>query len=498
MKTFHKLTDELQNLLESHVEWLLIDQEGRTFLLQTNEIEIEENHKKVLISFLDQNGFQTWRIVKCEIKKEKVFLELSRNFSKEESRIELIPRTKAGEFSETLELARLERANKIGRLISSDLKDAKLIRIELNKENGRFAQITIENKLGEQLLVLSDVSDSLTPEILLSSAIILFTKLVRRKKNPINEVWILGEKRMAEKLQKLHACLEKNWKLKIKIYEVSRKAAKNQNKENKAQIVKKKALQISNLWRLKPTRIRLENDTELSKISQEIVKLSPEKIDYLFSKNGEILRYLGLPFLRLRKTLEEEKTWFGIGRSRRILNENTYEDFYEMFENLKRYRCFDSPNKQHIFYDTSPEAWLESMLRNNIKQLDNNLILSPIYNQFRTSRDKIDLLALRKDGRLVIIELKVSADREMIFQAVDYWRKIELQRRKGMLKEAKLFGELEISDKPAIIYLVAPSLSFHKDFKIMSKTVSEDIEIFRFDLAENWRENLKVLGRRRV
>jgi hypothetical protein len=134
-------------------------------------------------------------------------------------------------------------------------------------------------------------------------------------------------------------------------------------------------------------------------------------------------------------------------------------------------------------------------LRQNIKLLDANLILSPIYNQFRASKDKIDLLALRRDGRLVIIELKVSSDREMIFQAADYWRKIELQRRKGNLQKAKVFGDLEIADAPTLVYLVAPTLSFHYDFEFLSKTISQEIDIYRFDLNENWREDLKVLRR---
>ncbi|MEP7037058.1 MAG: hypothetical protein ABI891_01840, partial [Acidobacteriota bacterium] len=108
-------------------------------------------------------------------------------------------------------------------------------------------------------------------------------------------------------------------------------------------------------------------------------------------------------------------------------------------------------------------------------------------------RDKIDLLALRKDGRLIIIELKVAPDREMIFQAVDYWRKIELSRRKGNLQDIKLFGDLKIADAPTIVYLVAPTLSFHRDFKFFAKTVSPEIEIFRFNLNENWRENLQIM-----
>ena len=100
------------------------------------------------------------------------------------------------------------------------------------------------------------------------------------------------------------------------------------------------------------------------------------------------------------------------------------------------------------------------------------MVLSPVYHQFRAERDKIDLLTLRKDGRLIIIELKVAPDREMVFQAADYWRKIELQRRKGNLQKAGIFGDLEIAEKPTISYLVAPTLSFHTDFKYLSRTIS--------------------------
>lgn len=485
------MKDELKNLLKSHHEWLLAHPTGKTFALQANEIEIKQGKNKTLLSFVDDGGFQTWRIVESEIKDHKIYLKLSKNFTKDEIRIELIPRAKAEMLGEAVELARLEKANKIARLIASETENAKLKRVELNKENGRFAQIILENEIGKQTAVLSDVSDSLTPEILLSSAIIWLSRLQRRKKKPIDEIWILSEKVKAKSLQKLHACLKDIWKRKVKLFEI--KSAKG-----KEEIVGIKALQISNLWRYKPTKFYLTKDLELSGISREIFKLAPNKVDYLFTKQGETLRYLGLPFLRIRKVFEEEKSWFGIDRKRRILNEDSYEDFYEFFENIKEYRHFDSENKQHRFYQTSSEAWLESILQRNIKLLDANLILSPIYNQFRTSRDKIDLLALRNDGRLVVIELKVSTDREMIFQAIDYWRKIELQRRKGILNKAKPFGDLEIADKPTIVYLVAPTLSFHRDFSLLARTVSDEIEIFRFDLAEKWRESLKVLGRKRM
>ena len=98
--------------------------------------------------------------------------------------------------------------------------------------------------------------------------------------------------------------------------------------------------------------------------------------------------------------------------------------------------------------------------------------------------------------RLVIVEIKAAPDREMIFQAADYWRKIELQRRRGNLKKARIFGDMEISDNPPLVYLVAPTLGYHRDYAFLARTISPEIEFYRFDLNENWRENLKVLERK--
>jgi len=108
----------------------------------------------------------------------------------------------------------------------------------------------------------------------------------------------------------------------------------------------------------------------------------------------------------------------------------------------------------------------------------------------------IDLLALRRDGRLVIIEIKASPDRETPFQAADYWRKIEHLRRRGELRRSRVFGELEMIDKPALVYAVAPALSFHRDFEHFARMLSPEIELWRFELHENWREDIKVIARR--
>ncbi len=492
------LQNELKTRFDAQNEWLLIGSSGRSFALQSSEIELEFSHNKLLFGFLDDKGFQIWRVTNGEFKGGEILLKLSRNFGRETEKIRLVPRVSAKELNEETELARLEKANRIAALIKEDYPKINLVRVELNKENGRFAQMIFENHNGKQTAVLTDVSDALTTEILLSSAILWLTKLENRKKKPVEKIWIICEKKASKNLQKLHALLKDGWKKKVLIKELSRKSARTQSKDDsksETNLIELSVLKIEELWRGKTNEIKQIETLQRSETADRIIELAPEEIDVIFSKHGETLRFQGLPFARVRKIYDREKVWFGIERSRQILAENNDNELLEIVENLRIYRRFDSPNTRHAFYSLAPEAWLEAVLRRNIKLLDANLVLSPLYHQFRAGRDVIDLLALRKDGRLVIIEIKTAADREMIFQAADYWRKIELQRRKANLGKARIFGDLEIADKPAIVYLVAPTLSYHRDFEFLANTISLEIEIRRFNLAENWRENLKVLER---
>ncbi|MBC7901675.1 MAG: hypothetical protein H7070_16665 [Saprospiraceae bacterium] len=487
MVSRERIAVELPEMIDAHFEWLLIRENGRTFPLQKTEIEITDDEHKVLFGFLGDEGFETRRIEDFTAAGDKITLVLATNFGREKEEIRLVPRVSANELSLTVELARLQKANETSRAITETFPHLKLIRVSLNAENGRFAQIIVEAKSGAQTAILSDVSEIATPETLLTSAILWLRKLQMRTKKPISEIWIVGEKRQARNLQKLHGLLGEPIKGQIKILEISRKAPN---------IRELKSLGLSDLWRGTYKKLVLPQTVKTSVTAKRIIEAAPEEIDIVFSKQGETLRFLGLPFARVRRMLGIEKAWFGIERNRKTLAEESFGELVDLIENLQNYRRPKPSDKRHELYRLSPESWLESILRRNIKLLDANLILSPIYNQFRTSADKIDLLALRKDGRLVIIELKTSPDREMLFQAADYWRKIELQRRRGELKKAKAFGDLEILDKPALVYTVAPALSFHRDYELFAKMLSKEIEIWRFELHENWRENLKVIARK--
>lgn len=479
---------ELREQLDAHFEWLLVRKDARAFALQNAEIELSLRDERIHVGFLDDRGFQTMRLNGYLVEDGEISLDVAGTFGRKREKVRLVPRASAAELIAEIELARLNKANDIAKTAAEQF-GRKVIRIDLAKENGRLAQIFVKGVSGETVPALTDVAGTATHESLLAFAILWYEKLKARKKDPIRTVWIIGEKRQARNLQKLHAMLNDGRKETINILEMSQK----NDGPRLAQLAPRK---VRELWREKARKLVLPEAPEPSETARKIIAVSPEKIDIIFSKQGETLRFLGLPFARVRQISGTEKSWFGIERERRILNRGTWNTMLDLVADLDRYRAFDTPNKRHELYRLAPEAWLESILRRNIKLLDANLILSPIYNQFRSSNDKIDLLALRRDGRLVIIELKTTPDRDMVFQAADYWRKIELQRRKGELKRAKVFGEMEILDKPALVYLVAPALSFHRDHAFFARTLSKEIELWRFELHEAWREDLKVIARR--
>src|SRR5262249_35145553 len=195
------------------------------------------------------------------------------------------------------------------------------------------------------------------------------------------------------------------------------------------------------------------------------------------------------------------------GAPRRALDQYHQNDWLKLLHDLQTYRNAECRDRRHWFFRAAGEAWLESILRRDISRLDPGLIVAPLHAQFRTSpggADRaggarpIDLLALRQDGRLVVIELKVNEDREHVFQGVDYWRRVEAHRRRGHISAARLFDEREITDESPLVYLVAPALRFHPSFHTLAKIIAPDIEIYRFDINEDWRTGVRVVRRERV
>ena len=480
---------DLRETIDKHFEWLLVRENGKTFPVRCNEIDFATTDDRTHFSFLDDLGLHTWRLNNVEHSNGEIVLDVAGAFGKNRETLRLVPREPASLLAAEVELARLKKANEIAHVLAAGVPGTKVVRVALSNENGRIAHIFFKRGTWKHGAMMADVSGTMTHEALLATAILWRQKLASRKKDPVSEVCIAAEKRSAKNLQKLHALMTVGVQGYVKVFETRRT-------KEPPEIIELPVKKVRDLWRERPRKLSLPHVPFPSETAQRMIDLAPEKIDVIYSKQGETLRFLGLPFARVRSMLGTEKAWFGTGKEKRVLNNASWQAFCELVEDLKNHRRPGAANKRHELYRAAPEAWLEAILRQNIRLLDPNLILSPIYNQFRASSDKIDLLALRRDGRLVIIELKTTPDREAVFQAADYWRKIELQRRSGNLRAIRAFGDAEILDKPALVYIAAPALSFHRDFEFFARMLVPEIELWRWELHENWRGKIKVIARR--
>ena len=61
-----------------------------------------------------------------------------------------------------------------------------------------------------------------------------------------------------------------------------------------------------------------------------------------------------------------------------------------------------------------------------------------------------------------------------------------------------MFDDAVIADESPLVYLVAPLLRFHRAFHTLAGMIAPDIEIYRFDLNEDWRAGVRVARRARV
>jgi hypothetical protein len=437
------------------------------------------------------------RITGWEWTGAKLLLEAARRSGAESVRIELIPRASVEAMAATISATRRERCQHLAQLACAWSPGAKIERASLSAgvrrgHPGRYARIILRRSF-ERVAVTGVVaaSDRNEADALVSSALIWFTRVSARQPY-LQKLWLMVEPDSVEAVKERLALLRDDLRSVISLYQIE---------EDGREIKRAELPALDELLETAGERFRRHPSREaLTESATRIRLLAPEAIDVVRSRRGETVRFHGLAFARVRRLMNRENVWFGIeGERRRLLDESTEDEWAKLLLDLKEHRLASVTDKNHALYRASPEAWLESLLRRDITRLDPGLRLAPLHAQFRPTHPggsrPIDLLALRRDGRLVVIELKVSEDREHVLQGADYWRRVEAHRRRGHISRAKIFGEAEISDEPPLVYLVAPTLRFHRNFNALARAIDPAIEIYRFDINEDWRAGVRVMRR---
>ncbi|HEV2834895.1 MAG TPA: hypothetical protein VGW58_06235 [Pyrinomonadaceae bacterium] len=494
---------QIAALFRSHAEWFCTAGRNETYALRRDEMDVAIAQERLVLSCWTEKGSRSWRILSWEWNGQMLLLQASRRMGAELPLIELVPRASALAVAATIRAARQIRCEKLAQLTCAFHPETRIERTALSpgtkpSQPGRYARILLRRKQ-TRIAVTGPVVSShpASVDAFLSSALLWFRRTSDRIKPPyIEQHWLVVSEELLKPLLHRVALLREGLKNAIRVFTVN---------DDLSVLKEAECLARGDLWKKKLAHFPRVPAATISPQTNAIVAEAPEAIDVVHARHGETLRYFGLPFARVRSLLGTERVWFGLdGTRRRLLDQSTQREWESLLDDLRAYRSASAKDHHHALYRSAAEAWLESLLRRDITKLDPGLIIAPLHAQFRTARGgklgirPIDLLALRQDGRLVVIELKVSEDREHVLQGADYWRRVEAHRRRGHIARAQLFGDLRIRDEPPLVYLVAPTLRVHPSFQTLARCIAGDIEIYRFDINEDWRVGVRVMRRMRV
>ena len=495
--------EQIHQYFNEHSEWFCTLNDANVQALRRSELAIDLVNSRLIFSCWTEKGIRSWRVAAWKWSEDKLLLEASRRLGAERPVIEIIPRAAASSIAATVQAARLLRCEQLAQLAVSQSVGLKVERASLSPGirrglPGKYARIVLRQK-HQRIAVTGSVASAKANETdaFLASALLWFIRAGERSRPPfIQQLWLVVDQDIKKSLLARVALLRDSLRETISVFEID---------DGWTELMAVPQPPRKELWKKRLSRFPPGPVAEVSELAAAILAEAPQEIDIVHARHGQTLRYLGMPFARVRRVFSSERVWFGIeGSHRRLLEEKTFHLYSELMNDLREHRSAAAQDHRHALYRNAAEAWLESILRRDITQLDPGLIIAPLYAQFRLARGgrlgvrPIDLLALRQDGRLVVIELKVSEDREHVLQGADYWQRVEAHRRRGHIARAKLFGERKISNESPLVYLVAPTLRVHPAFQTLARTIANEIEIYRFDINEDWRSGVRVMRRMRV
>jgi hypothetical protein len=190
---------------------------------------------------------------------------------------------------------------------------------------------------------------------------------------------------------------------------------------------------------------------------------------------------------------------FGV-ESKRLATGGRLGEIEALADGLSRMRHASAADLRNPLFARYPEAWLESQVRGNLDRIDASLLASPVYGQVPQfaagERGTLDLLTVRGDGRLAVIEIKASQDVHLPLQALDYWMRVKWHLERGEFSGRGYFPGVELRPEPPVLLLVAPALEFHPSNEVVLRYFSSEIEVERIGIGIQWRQELRVMFRR--
>ena len=492
-------------------EWQLFAGEIPTASLTNNNCEFSVEWGKLIFAWWDEDHSQNWRVTAYETDETELRLQVTRGLGNE---LGLLTLRNHARWREKVEFENLELAERrqlyrqtLAEMLATHFEGTSIQRLTTNSRSipGRYARIILKLR-GETILAIGASGAESQTEIdgLIASGLVWlsgFNKQCEFKRQP------------QQSAQRLLFCLPAGRAQtaieRLTLLDATHLGARLECLEIDERHKELTLVQLATQNELLNTHPRELDWPEIAKTDnywrERILRLAPENIELRQIAGKELYSINGLEFARASFG-EKPRIVFGVAgleeTAVQTLTEATFGWLANLVQEIAEHRSPNSANRRHPFYRLREEAWLESLLRQNISALntgfDDRFVYSQIPAWRSDERSVIDLLTVNHQGRLVVIEVKASEDAQLPLQGMDYWLRVEQARTRGEFDRRGLFPGIQLADQPPLLYLVAPRLRFHRTFAIVARCLSPQIEAYQVGVNANWRSGVRVRTCERV
>jgi hypothetical protein len=237
----------------------------------------------------------------------------------------------------------------------------------------------------------------------------------------------------------------------------------------------------------------------------KIMALAPQAEVAVISATELSFRLHGLELARARlanapETFQVlEEIIFGPPGYETRMNNEAEPAFEEFIKTVVEARSPEGDRRDPL-WRMYPERWLESLIFQNVSAMDSSLDPAHVYSQVpafsASDRAMIDVLTCTRDARLAVLELKADEDMHLPLQGLDYWARVHWHHSRGEFQQYGYFSGLQLSPRPPLLMLIAPSLRVHPATDTVLRYFSPAIEWSLIGVDERWRQGIKVIYRK--
>jgi len=461
--------------------------------VQSGRTAADLSYGKLILSCWGEEWSRSWRVGSSEAVTDGLRLRCTKQMGRAESLLELT----RGERSISLVSSRDEYTAKLARMIESNFAGYKVERAVRARDDTRHlsgihARFVIKHRGKSIAAVGCDQGE--TQEIIdgLLTSGLAWLDALSEKRFAVDRLIIFAPRGRATTLATRLTCIEIP-SATISLAEVN---------EASGQIETVAAFDqgdlADNFRRASARAVWPRNQDiphEISALIDPFLRLADGLIETRREGNWVALSIRGLELARV--SIRDCRVEFGIKKPRKRLADTNRAELERLISEIISNRGPDSECRNDFLYRSQAERWLESMIRSDVVSVDPTLDQRYVYSQVPAYRGEhrsfIDLLAATREGRLVVMELKVTEDAEAVFQGLDYWLRVEWHRLRGDFERRGYFKGLKIADRAPLLYLVAPLLRFHATTRLVARAISTRVPVYRIGINEDWRGGVRVL-----